>query len=79
MEPKQHKTFASILGKLTGKAATALAGIIGSILGWPMNATEKVEGCLAEHFLALTYFQYCLINSTKQYSGLVYDCDATIY
>ena len=38
------KALASLLGRLSVKAAEALPGIIGAIISWILNRAAKVEG-----------------------------------
>ena len=50
---KQLKALATLLGKLAGKAAAAIPGIIGSVVSWLLSTAGKAVGWLAEHTWAL--------------------------
>ena len=50
---KQLKALATLLGKLAGKAAAAIPGIIGSVVTWLLSTAGKAVGWLAEHTWAL--------------------------
>ena len=47
------KALGSLLGKLTSKAASALPGIIGSIVSWILNRAKKTVGWLSQNLWAL--------------------------
>ena len=55
------KALARLLGKLASKAASALPGIIGSIVSWLLNTLKKVVGFAAEHIWAFVVFATGLI------------------
>ena len=51
---KKHlQAFGRILAKLAGKAASALPGIIGSLVSWLLNLLGKTATWLAEHLWVL--------------------------
>ena len=47
------KALASLLGKLASKAASALPGIIGSIVSWILNRAKEAVGWLSQNLWAL--------------------------
>ena len=47
------KALGSLLGKLTSKAASALPGMIGSIVSWILNRAKKTVGWLSQNLWAL--------------------------
>ena len=47
------KPLASLLGRLSVKAAEALPGIIGAIISWVLNRAADVVGWLSQHLWAL--------------------------
>ena len=47
------KALASLLGKLGMKAAEALPGIIGGIIGWILNRVKDVVGWVSQNLWAL--------------------------
>ena len=47
------KALASLLGKLGMKAAEALPGIIGGIIGWILNRAKDVVGWVSQNLWAL--------------------------
>ena len=47
------KALASLLGKLASKAASALPGIIGSIVSWILNRAKEADGWLSQNLWAL--------------------------
>jgi hypothetical protein len=56
------------LANLAGKAATALPGVIGSIVSWLLSTTGKVVNWFGEHFWALVVLVVGLLYSVaKEY------------
>ena len=47
------KALASLLGKLSMKAAEALPGIIGGIISWILNRAKDVVGWVSQNLWAL--------------------------
>ena len=47
------KALGSLLGKLTSKAASALPGMIGSIVSWILNRAKKTVAWLSQNLWAL--------------------------
>ena len=47
------KALASILGRLSMKAAEALPGIIGTIISWVLNRAAEVVGLVLQNLWAL--------------------------
>ena len=50
---KQLEAIKRLLGKLAGKAAAALPGIIGSVVSWILSTLGKAVGWLAENVWAV--------------------------
>ena len=65
---KQLSNLGQLLSQLAGKAASALPGIIGSIVSWLLNTTGKVVNWFADNLWALLVLVVGLIyTAAKDY------------
>ena len=65
---KQLSNLGKLLSQLAGKAASALPGIIGSIVSWLLNTTGKVVNWFADNLWALLVLVVGLIyTAAKNY------------
>ena len=65
---KQLSNLGKLLANLAGKAATALPGVIGSIVSWLLSTTGKVVNWFGEHLWALVVLVVGLLYAAaKEY------------